>query len=64
MRRWSNRRGSDTRILLALDDFSYVVVLADRGDYVLPWTAYTVERKHRREKLRKEYEEYQAAQKG
>ncbi len=57
--RWSNKRGSDTRILLALDDFSYVVVLADRGDYVLPWTAYTVEREHRREKLRREYEEFQ-----
>jgi len=58
VRRWENRRGTERRILLALDDFSYLVVLADRGDYVLPWTAYNVEQNHRREKLRREYEEF------
>jgi hypothetical protein len=44
--------------VLALEDFSYVVIVADRGDYVLPWTAYYVEHSHRRNKLRKEYESY------
>jgi len=42
-----------------LPDFSYIVVLATRSTYVLLWTAYTVERTHRREKLRREYQAYQ-----
>lgn len=49
------RRG--TKILLALLDFSYLVVVDDRGDYMLPWTAYPVERKHSREKLAKRYQD-------
>ena len=53
---WRNQRGGEQRVLLALEDFSYVVVLADRGDYILLWTAYGVEREHTRDKLRKEYE--------
>ncbi len=57
---WRNRRatksGQKHRILVALPDFSYVVVLDDRGEYVLLWTAYCVERAHQREKLRREYE--------
>lgn len=44
--------------MIALGDFSYVVVLADRGDYVLLWTAYCVEMEHRRQKLRREYEAF------
>ena len=52
---WRNRRKTNKRIVIALEDFSYVVVLEDRTRYVLPWTAYTVEQKHRREKLEKEY---------
>lgn len=55
---WKNKRGAETRTVIALDDFSYVVVLAERSNYVLPWTAYCVEQAHRREKLRKEYERY------
>jgi hypothetical protein len=54
---WKTLRGKEKRIVISLPDFSYVVVLADRGDYVLPWTAYCVERTHQREKLRREYEE-------
>jgi len=56
VRIWKNRRGSDRRIVVALPDFSYVVVLADRGKYVLFITAYHVERERRRQKLRKEWE--------
>ena len=55
---WRNKRKDETRIVIALEDFSYVVVLADRGDYVLLWTAYCVEQEHRRRKLRKEYEAF------
>jgi type I restriction enzyme M protein len=49
--------------MVALSDFSYVVVLTDRREYVLPWTAYLVEEEHQREKLVKEYEAFKATQK-
>ena len=57
---WENRRnsakkGPANRWVVALEDFSYVVILDDRGDYLLPWTAYTVEEEHRRKKLRAEW---------
>src|SRR5712691_8866834 len=55
---WKNKRKEEVRVVIALEDFSYVVVLADRGDYVLLWTAYCVEQEHRRQKLRKEYEAF------
>lgn len=58
VRCWPNRRGSDKRILLWFYDVDYLVVLADRGKYVLLWTAYPVTYKHTREKLAREYEEY------
>jgi len=56
VRCWTNTRKGRLRILLALPDFSYLVVLADRGDYVLPWTAYPVTQLHRQRKLRREWE--------
>lgn len=52
---WETMRGSDRRILIALRDFSYIVVLADRKKYVLFITAFYVEREHRRKKLKKEW---------
>ena len=58
VRCWKNKRKEEVRVVIALEDFSYVVVLADRGDYVLLWTAYCVEQEHRRQKLRKEYEAF------
>jgi hypothetical protein len=57
----NNTRKGEERYVLALADFSYVVVIADRGSHVLPWTAYCVEQEHRRMKLAKEY---QAARSG
>lgn len=61
---WAEKRRNETRILLALKDFSYVMVVADRGDFVLPWTAYYVDREHRRRKLRQRFEGFWEAQKG
>ncbi len=58
-----NQRGSEWHYLLALPDFSYLMVVADRGDYVLPWTQYAVEFSHRQRKYQKEYNAYWAAQK-
>lgn len=55
---WMNLRGREGRFVLALADFSYVVVIADRGDYVLLWTAYPVDRLHRQRKLEREFKEY------
>lgn len=55
---WRNVRKAETRILIALEDFSYLVVLADRGEYVMLWTAYCVEYDHRRRKLQDEYKNY------
>jgi hypothetical protein len=56
---WANERCRSTHVkstrwIVALYDFSYVVVLDEREDYVLPWTAYPVAEDHRRRKLRRE----------
>ena len=56
---WSNQRKGEKRICLWLEHEDYLVILADRGDYILPWTAYLVEQPHRKRKLLKEYEDYQ-----
>ncbi|MCX7801333.1 MAG: hypothetical protein N2109_13465 [Fimbriimonadales bacterium] len=56
LRCWKTTRKNEERYVLALEDFSYVVVIADRGEYVLPWTAYPVDRAHQRRKLAREYE--------
>lgn len=58
IKRWKNTRKGDERIVLALEDFSYVVILSDRGEYVLLWTAYCVEHEHSRRNLWKEYKAY------
>lgn len=55
---WKNRRGREQRICLWFEQKNYLVVLADRGEYILPWTAYPVERPHRQRKLQREYEGY------
>jgi hypothetical protein len=54
---WSNLRGTERRHLIALKDFSYLVVVADRKSatdgkrYVLPWTAYPIEHANQRKRL-------------
>lgn len=55
---WRNMRGRNARIVIAVADFSYVVILDDREEYVLLWTAYFVEREHQRQKLAKEYKRW------
>ena len=57
VRVWETYRGSERRVLLSPSDFSYLVVLADRGDYLLLWTAYPVEQERRRQRRRREYED-------
>ena len=41
-----------------------ITALDGRDDFLLPWTAYTVEQPHRRAKLRKEWTAWTKAQKG
>lgn len=61
---WKEERDRDQRYLLATDDFSYVVVVADRGDYVLPWTAFLCEHRHQRDKRERAFRRYWDARKG
>ena len=54
----TNKRGNSERILIFHEDESYLVVLEDRGKYILPWTAYLVEYENRKRKLMVEYQNY------
>ncbi len=64
---WANERQGEKQILVALDDFSYLVVLKLRADaksgkkYLVLWTAYDVEFASQRRKLERECEKYWAA---
>ena len=55
---WKNVRNGETRICLWLESEEYLVILAERKEHVLPWTAYMVDKKHRKQKLQREFEEY------
>jgi len=55
---WENQRGGETRICLWLVEEEYLVVLAKRKGYLLPWTAFMVTRPHEKRKRQKEYEAY------
>ncbi|WP_295396147.1 hypothetical protein [uncultured Thiodictyon sp.] len=61
---WRNQRGREERVCLWFEQENYLVILADRGNYVLPWTAYLVEQPHRQRKLLKEYEDYRRSRTG
>lgn len=55
---WKNTRKKSDRILIWCKSIDYLVVLADRKDYILFWTAYPVTHSHTKKKLQKEYDEY------
>jgi hypothetical protein len=55
---WKNKRGTNERFLIYHEEENYVVVLDQRKDYLLPWTAYTVDYPNQKRKLLKEYEDY------
>lgn len=52
---WTEKRGSSIRVHLWCEAEGYLVVLDDRTDYLLPWTAYFVEREHERTKINKRW---------
>jgi len=60
---WVSVKKGEDRIHIWLQDEDYVVVLADRKTYILPWTAFLVDRQHTREKLSKEHRRYWKEQK-
>lgn len=55
---WKSLRGSNDRVLIALADFTYVVVITERADYVMLWTAYPVPFTSRQRKLEREWRNY------
>jgi hypothetical protein len=55
---WRNRRGTNERILILHEAEKYLVVLDNRKDYILPWTAYLIENNSRLKRLLAEYREY------
>jgi hypothetical protein len=48
---WRNQRKKEERICLWFVQEDYLVILADRGEYILPWTAYMVKQPHQQRKL-------------
>lgn len=58
IRVWQNERNGEKRICLWFAKESYLVILAERNNYILPWTAYPIERVHSKRKLQKEYEDF------
>ncbi|MGD9893304.1 MAG: hypothetical protein AB7R89_29230 [Dehalococcoidia bacterium] len=53
---WVTDDRGERRVLIALPDFSHVVVLADRDSYVLLVTSYPIEEERRRQRFRAEFE--------
>ncbi|MDR1653960.1 MAG: hypothetical protein LBS01_10030 [Prevotellaceae bacterium] len=59
---WRNKRGTSERILLFHEEERYLVVLEERKDYILPWTAYPIEQNSRLRKLLAEYQDFMEKQ--
>jgi len=59
---WVSVRNREDRVHIWLESEDYVVVLAKRTDYLLPWTAFLVTYEHTRRKLRKEFETFSRSQ--
>lgn len=55
---WKNKRKGKSRVLLWCRDINYLVVLDEKKDYYIFWTAYPITYKHTRDKLLTEYNEY------
>ena len=55
---WTENRGNENRIHLWLEAEGYLVVLAQRKNFTLPWTAFYVEHPHQRKKYNKRWLRY------
>lgn len=63
LKSWRNKRGNKERILILHESEQYLVVLEDRGEYILFWTAYYIEYKNKIRRLIKEHDEWHKKQK-
>lgn len=59
---WKEQRGRFERISLALDDFSYVVVIEDRVNHAIFWTAFLTRYNHEKRAKKKAFENFWAHQ--
>lgn len=57
---WRNKRGNKDRIYLLVEAARYIVVLDERSDYVLPWTAFYIQHDNSLRRLLREYEKCRA----
>jgi hypothetical protein len=55
---WAEPKGKNQRIHIWYEDEGYLVVLDDRRDLILPWTAFHIEREHERTKYLKRWKRY------
>jgi len=55
------KRGAKTRTLFWLKDHDYLVIIANRTEYSILWTAYHIEYPHKRRKLQIRHDEYHKA---
>jgi hypothetical protein len=55
---WRNKRGRHERILILHEEEEYLVILEDRKDYILPWTAYLIDYPNKLKRLLREYQAY------
>jgi len=60
---WQNRRGSNTHVVIWIEEEDFAVILAKRSKYYLLKTAYCVT-PHRRKTFKKEREKFWQAQNG
>ena len=56
---WRKEIKGKNRILIFHENESYLIVLEDRGEYILPWTAYIIKENSRKRRLLAEYTAYQ-----
>lgn len=54
---WRGKRRGKSRIYLLVESAKYIVVLDERAEYVLPWTAYYIEYDNSLRRLLKEYDD-------
>lgn len=63
---WEQDRNGKTRIVIWLeleDDDDYIIILDDRGTYLLLWTVFNLKYDHQKRKKLREYREYIKKQK-
>ncbi len=55
---WREPRKGSLRVHIWFCEAQYLVVLDERKNYVLPWTAYPVDKEHEQQKLERRWERY------